>query len=128
MAAADIKAIGDALAGLSIKDAAGVAAYLKDAYGIQAPATPALPSRLQGTVDCVMLPDPPATVDVVLTSAGDKKSSVIKVVRQISDLGLKQAKDLVDEVPSTVKSGVDRVEAEKIRAALVEQGATVELR
>jgi large subunit ribosomal protein L7/L12 len=128
MPASDIKAIGDALAGLSVKDASGLTAYLKGAYGIEAPATPTLLPRLRGTVDCVVPPEPPATVDVVLTAAGDKKISVIKVVRQVSDLGLKQAKDLVDEVPSTVKAGVDRIEAEKIRAALVEQGATVELR
>jgi large subunit ribosomal protein L7/L12 len=128
MAAAEIKEIGDVLAGLSVKDAAGLAAYLKEAYRIEAPASTAIVAPIDG-VDKPDVPLPPsAVVDVLLTSAGEKKISVIKVVRQFASLGLKEAKDLVDATPAVVKSGVDRAEAEKIRDALVEQGATVELK
>ncbi|MDO8282049.1 MAG: 50S ribosomal protein L7/L12 [Thermodesulfovibrionia bacterium] len=66
--------------------------------------------------------------DVVLTAAGDKKIQVIKVVREITSLGLKEAKDLVDGAPSPVKTGVTKDEAEAIKAKLVEQGATVEVK
>lgn len=66
--------------------------------------------------------------DVILTSAGDKKIQVIKVVREITALGLKEAKDLVDGAPKPVKTGVSKEEAEAIKAKLEEQGATVEIK
>ena len=66
--------------------------------------------------------------DVILTAAGDKKIQVIKVVRELTGLGLKEAKDLVDGAPKEVKSGVSKEEAESITAKLVEQGATVEVK
>jgi large subunit ribosomal protein L7/L12 len=66
--------------------------------------------------------------DVVLTSAGDKKIQVIKVVREITSLGLKEAKDLVDGAPKVVKEGVSKDEAEQVKAKLEEQGAAVELK
>jgi large subunit ribosomal protein L7/L12 len=69
-----------------------------------------------------------ATVDVVLTGAGDKKIQVIKVVRAATGLGLKEAKALVDEAPKPVKEGIDREEAAKLRAELEEAGATVEVK
>jgi large subunit ribosomal protein L7/L12 len=69
-----------------------------------------------------------ATVDVVLTGAGDKKIQVIKVVRAATGLGLKEAKALVDEAPKPVKEGVDREEGEKLQSELQEAGATVELK
>ena len=66
--------------------------------------------------------------DVVLTSSGDKKIQVIKVVRELTSLGLKEAKDLVDGAPKPVKEGVNKEEAEKIKAKLTEAGASVELK
>jgi large subunit ribosomal protein L7/L12 len=69
-----------------------------------------------------------STVNVVLTGAGDKKIQVIKVVRAATGLGLKEAKALVDEAPKPVKEGIDRDEADKLKAELEEAGATVELR
>jgi len=69
-----------------------------------------------------------STFDVMLTGAGDKKIQVIKVVRAITNLGLKEAKDLVDGAPSAVKEGVPREEADQIKAQLEEAGATVELK
>src|SRR2546421_13066511 len=69
-----------------------------------------------------------ATVDVILTAAGDKKIQVIKVVRAVTGLGLKEAKALVDEAPKPVKEGIEKEEAEKLRQELQEAGATVELK
>lgn len=69
-----------------------------------------------------------ATVDVILTGCGDKKIQVLKAVREITGLGLKEAKGLVDAAPKAIKEGVDKEEAEKIKATLVEQGATVEIK
>lgn len=66
--------------------------------------------------------------DVILASAGDKKINVIKVVRELTSLGLKEAKELVDNAPKPIKEGVNKDEAEKMKAALEEQGATVELK
>ncbi|MDH5476779.1 MAG: 50S ribosomal protein L7/L12 [Nitrospinota bacterium] len=70
----------------------------------------------------------PTTVSVVLSSAGDKKVGVIKVVREITGLGLKEAKDLVDSAPKAVKEGIDKKEAEEIKAKLEEAGAIVEVK
>lgn len=69
-----------------------------------------------------------ATVSVILTSAGDKKIQVLKVVRELTGLGLKEAKDLVDAAPKTVKEGLSKEEAEKMKATLEEQGAKVEIK
>jgi large subunit ribosomal protein L7/L12 len=66
--------------------------------------------------------------DVILTAAGDKKIQVIKVVRELTSLGLKEAKDLVDKAPKAVKEGVSKAESEEVRAKLEEQGATVEVK
>lgn len=70
----------------------------------------------------------PATVTVILASAGDKKIQVLKAVRELTGLGLKEAKDLVDAVPKPIKENVDKEEAEKIKKALEEQGAKVEIK
>ena len=69
-----------------------------------------------------------STFDVILKAAGDKKIQVIKVVRQYTGLGLKEAKDLVEGAPKPVKEGLDKAEAEKVKKELEEQGATVELK
>src|SRR4051794_11730023 len=113
MDAVELKAIGDALANLTVAQASGLAGYLKATYRIEAPAGNVVVQRV--AVDPTPKPDDlPTTVDVVLTSAGDRKISVIKVVRQHTGLGLKEAKDLVDEAPSVVKAGLERAEAEKL--------------
>lgn len=69
-----------------------------------------------------------STVDVILASCGDKKIQVLKAVREITGLGLKEAKELVDAAPKAIKEGIEKEEAEKIKALLVEQGATVEIK
>jgi len=125
---AELKELGDKLSGLTLKQAVDLASYLKDTYGIEAaaggggmmmagPAAPAAEKEAEKT-----------TFDVVLKAAGDKKIQVIKVVRAHTGLGLKEAKDLVDGAPKTVKENLDKPEAEKVKKELEEQGATVELK
>jgi large subunit ribosomal protein L7/L12 len=124
VAGAEIKSLADRLAELTVKQASDLAGYLKEAYRIEAP----LATRTSTQADKPETPDVPATVDVVLKSAGDKKIQVIRVVRQYTALGLKEAKDAVDGAPRVILSGIDREQAEKIRKDLEEQGATVELK
>jgi large subunit ribosomal protein L7/L12 len=122
---AEIKSLADRLAELTVKQASDLAEYLKDAYRIEAPKVATHVVQPKDPSDPVEVP---ATVDVVLKSAGDKKIQVIRVVRQYTSLGLKEAKDAVDGVPKVILSNVDREQAEKIRKDLEEQGATVELK
>jgi len=123
----ELKAIGDALANLTVAQASGLAGYLKEAYRIEAPAGNVIVQRPTGYSKPKPV-DLPTTADVVLTSAGERKISVIKVVRQHTGLGLKEAKDLVEGAPNVVKAALERAEAEKLRKELEEQGAGVELR
>lgn len=127
MAGAEIKSLADRLAELTVKQAGDLASYLKEAYRIEAPLA-TLATRTSALTDQPPAPDLPSTVDVVLKSAGDKKIQVIRVVRQYTSLGLKEAKDLVDGAPRVILSGIDREQAEKIRKDLEEQGAAVELK
>jgi large subunit ribosomal protein L7/L12 len=126
MSAELIRSLADRIATLTVADATGLAGYLREAYGIEAPAHG---FSIGDPGPDPIEPDPiSATVDVVLTAAGDKKIQVIRVVRAHTSLGLKEAKDLVDGAPKVVKAGVDRAEAEKLQRELEEQGAKVELR
>ena len=121
-----IQELGDKLAGLTLKDAVELGKYMKDTYGIEAAAG--------GGVMVAAAAGPAAAVaeektsfDVVLKAAGDKKIGVIKVVREVTGLGLKEAKDMVDGAPKKIKEGLTKEEAEKLKKSLEEQGATVEL-
>jgi large subunit ribosomal protein L7/L12 len=125
---ADLKAIADTLVNLSVKDVNELATILKDEYGI----TPAAAAP-------VMMAGPAAggaaaavveqtEFDVKLTAAGAKKLEVVKVVKNITGLGLKEAKDLVDQAPSLIKEKVSKEEAESIKAQLVEAGAEIEVK
>ena len=125
MPGAEIKSLADRIAELTVKQASDLAEYLKDAYRIEAPKAAAQVVRPTVASDPVEVP---TTVDVLLTSAGDKEIQVIRVVRQYTSLGLKEAKDAVDGVPKVILSNVDREQAEKIRKDLEELGATVELK
>ena len=128
--AAEIKELGDKLAGLTLKQAVDLADYLKETHSIE-PAAGGVMMAGGGGGGCA----PPAekeaektTFDVVLKAAGDKKIQVIKVVRAATGLGLKEAKDLVEGAPKTVKENLDKDDAEKLKKELEEQGATVELK
>ena len=129
MAEATLETIGDQIAGLTLKQAVDLATYLKEKHGIE----PASGGVVIGTVQNQTNPTKPAdeiqtSFDVVLKGSGDKKIQVIKVVRAATGLGLKEAKDLVEGAPKTVKEGLQKEEAEKLKKELEEQGATVELK
>lgn len=123
----EIKGLGDQIAGLTLKQAVELGDYLKDAHGIEAAAG--------GGVMMAAAPgEGPAAAaeqtefDVVMTDFGAQKIGVIKVVRGITGLGLKEAKDMVEGVPSKIKEGVSKEDAEKVKKELEEAGAVVEIK
>jgi large subunit ribosomal protein L7/L12 len=129
--AADIKELGDKLSGLTLKQAVDIASYLKEAYGIEAAAGGVMVAAGGGgggAAAAAPVEEAKSTFDVVLKAAGEKKISVIKVVRQATGLGLKEAKDLVEAAPKPVKEGLTKDEAEKLKKDLETEGATVELK
>jgi large subunit ribosomal protein L7/L12 len=102
---------------------------LEEEFGVSATAVAAAaPAAAAGGDGAAAEEEESTTVDVVLTGAGDKKIQVIKVVRAATGLGLKEAKALVDEAPKPVKEGIEREEADKLKAELEEAGASVELK
>ena len=124
----DIKTLGDSLSSLTLKQAVDLKDYLKSAYGIE-PATGGV--MMAGGGGAAAAPEEveeKTSFDVVLKSFGESKMNVIKTVRTITGLGLKEAKDLVEGAPKTVKEGVDKDEAEKLKKELTEAGAEVELK
>ncbi len=123
-----IKKMGDEIASLTLKEAVDLGEYMKVTYGIEPAAAGAVMVAGGGGGGEAAAPkEEKSTFDVVLKAAGDKKIQVIKVVREVTGLGLKEAKDLVDGAPKPVKQGLPKDEAEKIKKSLEEQGATVEL-
>src|SRR5687767_14015413 len=124
----DIKQLGDKIVGLTLKQAVDLATYLKEAHGIEPAAGGAV--MMAGPAGGAAAPaeEAKSTFDVVLKAGGDKKIQVIKVVRAVTGLGLKEAKALVDGAPKTVKEALGKDEAEKLKKELEEQGATVELK
>ena len=132
-ATAEIKELGDKLAGLTLKQAVDLTTYLKEKHGIEAAAggvmVAAGPGGGGGGAGAPAEKEPEKTTfDVILKTAGDKKINVIKVVRTATSLGLKEAKDLVEGAPKTVKENLEKPDAEKLKKELEEQGATVELK
>ena len=128
---AELREIGDRLAGLTLKQAVDLASYLKEAHGIEAAAGGAVMMAGPGGGGGAGAKEEEAvksTFDVVLKSGGDKKIQVIKVVRAATQLGLKEAKDLVEGAPKVVKENLSKEDAEKLKKELEEQGATVELK
>src|SRR3954463_2587880 len=125
-----IKKMGDEIVGLTLKEAVDLAAYLKETHGIEPAAGGAvmMAGPGGGGAAAAEAPEVKSTFDVILKGAGDKKIQVIKVVRAATGLGLKEAKDLVEGAPKTVKENIDKAEAEKLKKELEEQGATVELK
>lgn len=126
---ADVKEIADTLVNLTIKEANELADYLKEEYGIEpAQAAVAVAGGPGADGGAEGGGEEKTEFDVVLESFGDQKIAVIKEVRNITGLGLKEAKELVDEAPSVVKEAVSKEDAEDMRAQLEEAGAEVELR
>ncbi|HZH68470.1 MAG TPA: 50S ribosomal protein L7/L12 [Chitinophagales bacterium] len=124
---ADLKQLAETLVNLTVKEVNELATILKDEYGIE-PAAAAVAVAGPGGGDGAAAEEAKTEFDVVLTSAGGAKLKVIKEVKGMLGLGLKDAKDLVDGVPSTLKEAVPTDEAEKIKAALEDLGAEVELK
>ncbi|MBS1542485.1 MAG: 50S ribosomal protein L7/L12 [Bacteroidetes bacterium] len=127
---ADIKAIGDQLVELSVKEVNELASYLKETYGIEpaaaavAVAGPAAGGAAGGGAAAAEK----TNFDVVLKSPGANKLQIVKLVKELTGLGLKEAKDMVDGAPKTIKEGLPKDEAENLKKQLVEAGAEVELK
>jgi large subunit ribosomal protein L7/L12 len=119
----------DELKSISVLELAERIKALEEEFGVSATAVAAAaPAAGGGAGAAEAAEEESSTVDVVLTAAGDKKIQVIKVVRAATGLGLKEAKALVDEAPKPVKEGIERDEAEKLKAELEEAGGSVELK
>ncbi len=123
---ADVKALAEELVNLSVKDVQELAKILKDEYGIE-PAAAAVVVAGDGNNGGAVEAEQ-TEFDVILKSAGQGKLNVIKVVKSELGLGLKEAKDLVDGAPATVKEKISKAEAEALKAALEEAGAEVEVK
>ena len=124
----DIKDLGEKIVGLTLLDAQELSDYLKDEHGIEPAAGGGVMMAAPGAGDGGGAAEEKTAFDVVLASIGDKKIQVIKAVRAITGLGLKEAKDLVEGAPKAVKEGVSKEEAEQVKGELEESGATVEIK
>ena len=125
---ADIEKIAEDLSNLTVLEAAELAKLLEEKWGVSAAAAPVAVAAVAGGDAGVAAAEEKSEFDVVLAAAGASKINVIKEVRTITGLGLKEAKDLVEGAPKPVKEGVAKAEAEEIKAKLEEAGATVELK
>ena len=124
---ADIKAIAEELVNLSVKDVYELETVLKDEYGIE-PAAAAVAVAGPAAGGAAAAAEEKTEFDVVLTDAGANKLKVVKAVKEACGLGLKDAKDLVDGAPSTIKEGVAKAEAENLKKLIEAEGAKVELK
>ena len=125
---ADIAKIAEDLSNLTVLEAAELATMLEEKWGVSAAAAPMAMAMPAGGGDAGGAAEEKTEFDVVLTAAGASKINVIKEVRAITSLGLKEAKDLVEGAPKAVKEGVSKEEAEEIKGKLEEAGATVEVK
>lgn len=125
---ADVKALGDQLVELTVKEVNELASYLKETYGIEpAAAAVAVAGPAAGGGGAAAAAEK-TNFDVVLKSAGANKLQIVKLVKELTGLGLKEAKDMVDGAPKTIKEGLPKDEAENLKKQLVEAGAEVELK
>ncbi|MBC7651819.1 MAG: 50S ribosomal protein L7/L12 [Deinococcales bacterium] len=122
---ADIKALAESLVNLTVKDVQELANILKADYGIEPAAAAAVAGPSAAVAEVV---EEKTSFDVVLVNAGPSKLGVVKIVKELSGLGLKEAKDLVDSAPKAVKEGVSKAEAEEVATKLKEAGAEVEIK
>jgi len=116
------------LKGISVLELSERIKALEEAFGVSAAAVAAAAPAGAGAAAPAEAEEESTTADVVLTAAGDKKIQVIKVVRAATGLGLKEAKELVDSAPKAIKEGIEKDEANKLKAELEEAGGTVELK
>jgi large subunit ribosomal protein L7/L12 len=121
---ADVKALAENLVGLTVKEVQELAEFLKSEYGIE-PAAAAV--VVSGGGDGPAAVEEKTSFNVILKGGGANKLAVVKIVKELTGLGLKEAKDLVDGAPKPVKEGVDKATAEELKAKLTEAGADVEI-
>jgi large subunit ribosomal protein L7/L12 len=124
---ADLKALAETLVNLSVKQVNELAGILKSDYGIE-PAAAAVAMVAGPGASAAEAPVEKTEFDVILKSAGENKLNVVKEVKNALGLGLKEAKDLVDAAPSTLKAGASKAEAEAVKTALEAVGAVIELK
>ena len=124
---ADLKAFAEQLVNLTVKEVNELAQILKDEYGIE-PAAAAVAVAAGPAAEAAPAAEEKTSFDVVLKAAGAQKLHVVKTVKEQTGLGLKEAKDIVDAAPATVKEGLDKAAAEALKKALEEVGAEVELK
>lgn len=122
---ADVKALAESLVGLTVKEVQELADFLKSEYGIE-PAAAAVVVAAGGEGGAAAVEEKTA-FDVILKGAGASKLNVVKIVKDLTGLGLKEAKDLVDGAPKPIKEGISKAEADEIAAKLKEAGADVEV-
>jgi large subunit ribosomal protein L7/L12 len=125
---ADIKAIAEELVNLTVKEVQELATVLKDEYGIEPAAAAVAVAAGPAAGGAEAAAEEKSSFDVVLKEAGAAKLQVVKAVKEACGLGLKEAKDLVDGAPSTLKEGLSKDEAENLKKAIEEAGAVVELK
>ena len=126
---ADIKALGDQLVELTVKEVNELASYLKETYGIEPAAAAVVAGPAAGGAGGgAAAPEAKTNFDVVLKAPGANKLQIVKLVKELTGLGLKEAKDLVDGAPKTIKEGLPKDEAENLKKQLTEAGAEVELK
>ena len=123
-----VEEILDAIGSLTVLEAAELKKAMEDKFGVSAAAPVAMAAAMPGAAAGEAVAEEKVEFDVVLAGIGDKKIQVIKALREVTSLGLKEAKEVVDGAPSTIKEGATKEEAEQIKAKLEEQGATVELK
>ena len=122
---ADVKAIAEQLVNLTVKEVQELSTILKDEYGIE-PAAAAV--AVAGGGGSAAAAEEKTAFDVILVAAGAAKLGVVKVVKDLAGLGLKESKDLVDGAPKPVKEGISKADAETVKKQLEEAGATVEIK
>ena len=125
---ADIKALGDQLVELTVKEVTELASYLKETYGIEPAAAAVVAGPAAGGAAGGAVAEAKTNFDVVLRAPGANKLQIVKLVKELTGLGLKEAKDLVDGAPKTIKEGLPKDEAENLKKQLTEAGAEVELK
>jgi large subunit ribosomal protein L7/L12 len=124
----DVKDLGDKIMGLTLLKAQELGTYLKDVYGVEAAAAPVMAAAPTAGGAAQAAAAEPDEFTVMLTGAGEKKIQVIKVVRELTGLGLKEAKDLVDGAPKPIKEALPKDQAEEIKKKIEEAGGSVELK
>jgi large subunit ribosomal protein L7/L12 len=124
---ADVKTLGDQLVELTVKEVNELASYLKETHGIEPAAAAVVAGPAAGAAAGAAAAEK-TNFDVVLKAAGPNKLQVVKLVKELTGLGLKEAKDVVDGAPKTIKEGLPKDEAESLKKQLAEAGAEIELK